>query len=60
MPYKNKEDYNRYLRGYMRNRRSVKPVLLNPVKPKPKRRDMMTAEELGITGHDADGNPLYE
>lgn len=34
------------------------------VQPKPpikrKRRDEMTAEELGVTSHDADGNPIYE
>ena len=35
---------------------SVKPVS----NPKRKRRDQMTPEELGITGHDADGNPLYD
>lgn len=29
-------------------------------KPRRKRRDQMTAEELGVTGHDGDGNPLYE
>jgi len=34
MPYKNREDYNNYLRNYMRARRSVKPNMLNPVKPK--------------------------
>lgn len=35
---------------------TVKPVS----NPKRKRRDQMTPEELGITGHDADGNALYE
>jgi len=30
------------------------------VQPKHKRRDEMTAEETGITGHDADGYPIYE
>ena len=46
MPYKDKEDYNRYLREYMKKRRvkpdvkptpvipaPVKPIVLNPVKP---------------------------
>ena len=32
MPYKDKEDYNNYLREYMRRKRGVKPTL-NPVKP---------------------------
>lgn len=29
-------------------------------KKRPKRREEMSPEELGITGHDADGNALYE
>ena len=40
------------------------PFTIERVKPKPpvrpKRRDQMTAEELGITGHDADGYPTYD
>ena len=42
--------------GYGKASSTVKPVS----NPKRKRRDQMTAEELGIIGHDADGNPLYE
>jgi len=40
MPFKSKEDYNRYLKDYMAKRRAVKPIkpVLNPSQPsvKPK------------------------
>ncbi len=39
----------------------TRPRIVSPVgRSRPKRRDEMTPEELGITGHDADGNALYE
>ncbi len=51
MPYKNKSDYNRYLRDYMRLKRQVvKPTLLNPVKP----------ESIKTPEVDADGNIIPE
>ena len=43
----------------------VESVTTSTVQPKQvgkprKRRDQMTAEELGIMGHDADGYPIYK
>lgn len=40
---------------------TVRPrITLSSGRSRPKRRDEMTPDELGITGHDADGNPLWE
>ena len=48
-----------YQREYMRLRRGSNTGLTKGLTRR-KRRDQMTPEELGITGHDADGYPLYD
>lgn len=38
----------------------VKRVIKSPPRSRPKRRDEMSPQELGVTGYDADGYPIYD
>jgi len=63
MPLSKQRDKDRKQVERTRNRldKQLRPSQISkPVQPKPKRRDQMEAEEQGITGHDAEGYPLYD